>query len=289
MVDAGIADDFGLLTAAYLQQLKEAKGVMLSVCSADYAEMTSSPYSSFAVLKFALDNDTVILPLRVEDIYPPRPPSGEDHPFDKHGAAKGLVARTIPGSRVFLDCRNKTKEQITDEIAKSLMRPKAKKGSSPSLVGNVHEASTPPEPRPWRLALLSRRAWCSKAEPSLREAGRPRSGMGGGALAAAGRQPSPNSTSSLESETDPSSFLCHVNPSSHLWRSSFGHFPTEVQDKAKAIAYQPMEVANALKGRGQSWRILHVGRISGCPHRNGCCGFSSSTHWHSSGGRPWTG
>ncbi|CAE7194166.1 unnamed protein product [Symbiodinium microadriaticum] len=120
MVDAGAGDDFGRLTARYLQQLKHENGLMLAVCTSDYAEMTASPYSSYAELVFAIDNHIDVLPLRVEEIYPPQPPSGEDHPFDKHGDAKGFVTMAMKSSVVFLDCRNKTEEQIADEIEAKL-------------------------------------------------------------------------------------------------------------------------------------------------------------------------
>ncbi|CAE7228526.1 unnamed protein product, partial [Symbiodinium microadriaticum] len=120
MVDAGAGDDFGMLTARYLQQLKDENGLMLAVCTSDYAEKTASPYSSFAELVFAMDNHIEVLPLRVEEIYPPQPPSGEDHPFDKHGDAKGIVSMVMKSSVVFLDCRNKTEEQIADEIEAKL-------------------------------------------------------------------------------------------------------------------------------------------------------------------------
>ncbi|CAE7228521.1 unnamed protein product, partial [Symbiodinium sp. CCMP2456] len=113
MVDAGGGDDFGVLTARYLRQLKRARGVMLSVCTPDYAEKTKSSYSSFAELKYAKDNEDCIdvVPLRVDDIYPPRPPWGEDH-IDKHGDAEALVEMVMPNSKVYLDCRDKKEDAL---------------------------------------------------------------------------------------------------------------------------------------------------------------------------------
>ena len=113
MVDAGAGDDFGRLTARYLQKLKHDNGIMLAVCTSDYAEMTASPYSSYAELVFAVDNHIDILPLRVEEIYPPQPPWGENHPFDKHGDAKGFVSMAMKSSVVFLDCRDKPEDTQT--------------------------------------------------------------------------------------------------------------------------------------------------------------------------------
>ncbi|CAE7201495.1 LZTR1 [Symbiodinium sp. CCMP2456] len=129
MVDAEEGDDFGMLTLSYLQQLKDDNGVMLAVCTSDYAEITSSPYSSYAELRFALQNNIDVLPLMVDkDIYPPRPPSGEDHKFDKTGVAKGLVSMVMHSSLVFLDCTNKTEEQIADRIEAKLRAASSKQG-----------------------------------------------------------------------------------------------------------------------------------------------------------------
>ncbi|CAE7655375.1 CACNA1A [Symbiodinium necroappetens] len=116
MVNAGGAQDVGDMTMEYLQQLKEKNGVMLAVCTSDYAERTKSPYSSHAELKYALDNRLDILPLKVEATYPPEPPWGEDHPFDKKGIACGLVSLAIPSSKVFVDCIGQADVWIADEI-----------------------------------------------------------------------------------------------------------------------------------------------------------------------------
>ncbi|CAE7253221.1 unnamed protein product [Symbiodinium microadriaticum] len=128
MVEAGAGDDFGRLTARSLRQLKDENGLMLAVCTSDYAEMTASPYSSYAELVFAIDNHVDILPLRVEETYPPQPPWGENHPFDKHGDAKGFVSMAMKSSVVFLDCRDKPEEQIADEIEAKLRITSHKKG-----------------------------------------------------------------------------------------------------------------------------------------------------------------
>ena len=116
MVNAGGAQDFGDMTMEYLQQLKEKNDVMLAVCTSDYAEKTKSPYSSHAELKYALDNRLDILPLKVEATYPPEPPWGKDHPFDKKGIACGLVGLAMPSSKVFVDCIGQADVWIADEI-----------------------------------------------------------------------------------------------------------------------------------------------------------------------------
>ena len=76
MVSVGGVEDFGDYTIEYLGDLKDRKGVMMAVCTPHYGEKTSSPYSSYAELRFALDEGITVLPLKVADIYPPEPPGG---------------------------------------------------------------------------------------------------------------------------------------------------------------------------------------------------------------------
>ena len=85
MVSAGGGENFGDLTTQYLGRLKREKGKMLAVCTKNYGEMTDSAYSSFKELKFALDYEhhIQIVPLKVEKTYPPEPPCGPDHKYDK--------------------------------------------------------------------------------------------------------------------------------------------------------------------------------------------------------------
>ena len=85
MVSADAGENFGDLTTEYLGRLQAEKGKMLAVCTKNYGEKTSSAYSSFKELKFALDyeEDIQVVPLKVEETYPPEPPGGPDHKFDK--------------------------------------------------------------------------------------------------------------------------------------------------------------------------------------------------------------
>ena len=122
MVDVRSGENFGKLTTRYLNRVYEESGTLLAVCTPNYGEKTASAHSSHEELIFALDNkDRVqILPLRVVDTYPPQPPFGPDHPFDKEGDARGLVRRLFPPSTVFQDCRKKSEIQIAAEIAERL-------------------------------------------------------------------------------------------------------------------------------------------------------------------------
>ena len=81
MVAANAGDSFGDLTSQYLGRLRREKGTMMAVCTKNYGEKPASSYSSHEELKFALDykDSVTVLPLKVEDTYPPEPPSGPDH------------------------------------------------------------------------------------------------------------------------------------------------------------------------------------------------------------------
>ena len=85
MVAADAGENFGDQTTEYLGRLKREKGKMLAVCTKNYGEKTASAYSSFKELKFALDyeDDIQVVPLKVEETYPPEPPGGPNHKYDK--------------------------------------------------------------------------------------------------------------------------------------------------------------------------------------------------------------
>ena len=64
MVEAGAGDDFGDDTLLFLDEIKSNDGVMLAVCTAHYAEMTASKFSSYVELKYCFANGVQVLPLR---------------------------------------------------------------------------------------------------------------------------------------------------------------------------------------------------------------------------------
>ena len=122
MVAVSGGGDFGRMTMRYLGRLDREKGVMLAVCTANYAEITGSNYSSFAELKFAYDNNVYRIPLIVGPVFPPEPPSGPDHKFDKEDEAKTLVKMALPPSSLLaLNCREKSAEEIALMIAENLL------------------------------------------------------------------------------------------------------------------------------------------------------------------------
>jgi len=137
MVDEAARDSVGGMTLPYLSKLIREKGVLLAVCTSDYAEKTDSRYSSYEELRFAHDNDLQILPLRVcDDPWPPKPPSGPNHQYDKMGAGEGLLMLAIGRSTVYVDCRGKDEIYIAARIAETLLpggprRPSHGKGVSP--------------------------------------------------------------------------------------------------------------------------------------------------------------
>ena len=103
MVAAKGGDDFGKLTQEYLSEIRLSRGVLICVCTKHYAEKTSSPFSSFEELKFARDFRLDVLPLKVADDYPPRPPSGPDHPYDQQGEAHAMIDWVFRPNVAFTD------------------------------------------------------------------------------------------------------------------------------------------------------------------------------------------
>ena len=118
-VDAG--ESFGVLTARYLNKLKVDNGLMIAVCTKHYGEMTSSKYCSYYELKFAVTHGITVLPLRVEDTYPPQPPCGKDH-LDKECDAEGFIAMTIGPDVLYVDCRTMSEMAIARAIATRLCK-----------------------------------------------------------------------------------------------------------------------------------------------------------------------
>ena len=56
MVEAGGGDNFGDTTVKYLRRIREGDGFMIAACTKNYAEVTSSPFSAFEELKFAINH-----------------------------------------------------------------------------------------------------------------------------------------------------------------------------------------------------------------------------------------
>ena len=122
MAEVESGQDFGNQTMAGLWRIKKEQGVLLAVCTWNYAEKTSSPYSSHAELLFAYDHGVDVLPLRFDDAYPPSPPFGPDHLFDKDGTAQALLHMVFPPSKVYLDCQSRSDNEIADKIQQKLAR-----------------------------------------------------------------------------------------------------------------------------------------------------------------------
>ena len=119
MVEADAGESFADLTTEYLWRLKTEQGTLLAVCTKHYGEMTDSSYSSHKELKFALDYERYmkVLPLKVEDTYPPEPPGGPGHEYDKKHLAQAYIGSVFKPGVVYLDCRDKSEREIAVEIA----------------------------------------------------------------------------------------------------------------------------------------------------------------------------
>ena len=134
MVEEGAGGDFGTKTATFLGRLRKHNGVLLSVCTSHYGEITNSTYSSYKEVKFAQDHNVQILPLRMcGDPWPPEPPSGPEHQYDKDGTAEGLLAMAIPPSKIYVDCRGKDAHWIAARIAETLHQKAAHRARHASI------------------------------------------------------------------------------------------------------------------------------------------------------------
>ena len=157
------------MTAKYLYKLYAEKGIMLCVCTKHYGEKTSSPFNSHEDLRFALDYKIEVVPLKVEEEYPPKPASGADHPYDKDSDADSLIKMVLRRNVHWLDCLSKEKalksvDWIAREIAKRLLGGQADASawdiapisSIPSLVqhlaGGTPEMQKDAVNKLWRMA-----------------------------------------------------------------------------------------------------------------------------------------
>ena len=129
MVAADSGKSFGDLTLQYLGRLKREDGTMIAVCTHHYGEMTNSPFSSHEELKWAYEYKSFmrVLPLKVEDTYPPNPPCGPEHKLDKKKQALDYIDAVFKPSVVYLDCRDesgqlKSERDIAAAIAKELRK-----------------------------------------------------------------------------------------------------------------------------------------------------------------------
>ena len=123
----------------HLKKIKEG-GVLLAVCTSDYAESdgTGAPNNSYFDLNFAHEEEIPVWPLRMENIYPPIPAWGTRNSKDPSGDGPALIALAIgphSSSLKYLDCREKTAEDIAKSIAKGLMKPGEADGEADGEAG----------------------------------------------------------------------------------------------------------------------------------------------------------
>ena len=124
MVAADAGESFADLTTQYLGRLQREQGTMLAICTKHYGEMTDSAYSSFKELKFALDYEkfVTVLPLKVENTYPPQPPGGPGHKYDSEFLAQSYILSVFKPGLVYLDSQDKSETDIAASIAKELRK-----------------------------------------------------------------------------------------------------------------------------------------------------------------------
>ena len=94
--------------------------MMIALCTKNYGEKTASPYSSHEELFYALDHHLDVWALKVHEIFPPQPPGGPLHSFDKAKVAQGLVQSVFKPGIEPMDCLELTAEEIAEELQRRL-------------------------------------------------------------------------------------------------------------------------------------------------------------------------
>ncbi|CAE7029211.1 unnamed protein product [Symbiodinium natans] len=167
MVSVESGDDFGLLTMQYLNKIRETQGIILAVCTRNYGEKTASPYSSHEELVYAHDHKLQVMPLKVEDTYPPEPPCGPGHPYDKKRVAMGLIGMIFKSSVLFEDCTNKTAEAISESLEKRL-RSNVRQDMAEKRARELADEQFREENPMYRWAMISARFDGGKLEQKFR-------------------------------------------------------------------------------------------------------------------------
>ncbi|CAE7451759.1 unnamed protein product [Symbiodinium natans] len=122
------AADDGEMIEKRLSKIKEEEGVLLAVCTSNYAAFDGRPHNTYFELDFAYENKVCVWPLRVENIYPPIPAWGTGrNSRDPSGNGPAIIAIAIgpksDGVKMkCLDCRSQTAEEIAAAISKNLKR-----------------------------------------------------------------------------------------------------------------------------------------------------------------------
>lgn len=86
---------------------------------ATQGEMTTSPYCSGKEVQYASDYKIQVVPLWAAGVYPPKPP----------GCGQSYVDMIFRPNLVYLDCREKSIQQIAADIANRLHRCSSKSRS----------------------------------------------------------------------------------------------------------------------------------------------------------------
>ena len=108
IVAAGAGDDFGMMTAIGLKKMD----TMIAICYDNYGQKTESAYCSYYEVKYCVDHQIPVIPVRLSEDWPPKPPGPEE--------AGAFLDLLFPPSRVFIDGRNKSATKIAGEIASRL-------------------------------------------------------------------------------------------------------------------------------------------------------------------------
>ncbi|CAE7247340.1 unnamed protein product [Symbiodinium natans] len=124
LVEAGAGESFGDQVKSHQDRIREEDGVLLAVCTRNYAEKTGSPYSTFQELAYADKYSIQVLPLKMTDASP-----WELRPPEKHGnEARALITKVLSPDLAYLDCRSLSHPEIARRIAERLRQPREQVG-----------------------------------------------------------------------------------------------------------------------------------------------------------------
>lgn len=135
MVEAGWGDNFGDLTVQYLNDVRKTNGLLLAACTRTYGEKGRTPFGSFQELRYCVEKQLSILPMKFDPgCYPPQPPCGSSHQFDPDGLAEAYVQFAIRDANVWLDCIGKRAQEIATDITQAIDRHMAQQRPLPGPV-----------------------------------------------------------------------------------------------------------------------------------------------------------
>ena len=104
MVDVSPGQSFGMPTMAGLYHAK----MMAAACTEDYGQVTGARYETFHELRYAWEKTLKIIPLRLCDQYPPKPPDEEGQIQNDFVFSQSLL---------YIDARGLSVDEVANKLA----------------------------------------------------------------------------------------------------------------------------------------------------------------------------